>query len=295
MSLECRVCQSGLFVCCGEHIYCSTDCFEADSTEHIGLLEGVRGLSNFEGKLTAFIVSIADLRDATVKLQNGFRTLDGSVKGLQGRQALLQLQAKMEGQVAKTAYDVGKMMDSVRVAGSKTTRTLPGAAWNAVLVREMPGWLNGTESLSTHSLDLSSLHHEIAQFLDKVGAPEAVIAETEVNSALNDFLANEGSNALARSKSHTALQTAVKKASAKYDALYKVQAKGAPKAKKSSTKPRSSKPSSTPARASTPSPAIPPPPAGHVLPPGWTEAHDKDGQVYYYNQSTGTSTWDRPT
>jgi hypothetical protein len=202
-----------------------------DSVQHIGVLEGVRGLSNFSGKLTAFVVALADLRDATVKLQNGFTTLDGSVKGLHERQALLQLQAKMEGQVTKTAYEVGKMMDSIRVPGNKKTRTLPSAAWNAVLVKDLPGYLNAAESLSADHIDLSPLLAEITSFLDRPGDTEAVVSEAEINTALTAFLSDKGKTPLGRGNSHKRLEAAIKKAGERYDRTYKLQAKGEKKTK----------------------------------------------------------------
>ena len=36
-------------------------------------------------------------------------------------------------------------------------------------------------------------------------------------------------------------------------------------------------------------------PASDELPPGWTECFTDDGQLYFYNESDGTSSWDRPT
>jgi len=43
---------------------------------------------------------------------------------------------------------------------------------------------------------------------------------------------------------------------------------------------------------------MPPPPPGAggaaPLPPGWEEAADEDGNVFYFNEATGESAWDRP-
>ena len=30
------------------------------------------------------------------------------------------------------------------------------------------------------------------------------------------------------------------------------------------------------------------------LPPNWYEEYDQDGHMYYYNEVTGESTWERP-
>jgi len=36
-------------------------------------------------------------------------------------------------------------------------------------------------------------------------------------------------------------------------------------------------------------------PTSDELPPGWTECFTDDGQLYFYNETDGTSSWDRPT
>lgn len=40
--------------------------------------------------------------------------------------------------------------------------------------------------------------------------------------------------------------------------------------------------------------AAPPPPPGPALPPGWQEAKDPTGKVYFYNAATNQTSWDRP-
>lgn len=42
-------------------------------------------------------------------------------------------------------------------------------------------------------------------------------------------------------------------------------------------------------------PSAPPPPSKPALPYGWSEEKDQEGNVYYYNKTTGESQWDRPT
>ena len=36
-------------------------------------------------------------------------------------------------------------------------------------------------------------------------------------------------------------------------------------------------------------------PPTDLLPPGWEECEDDEGTVFYFNESTGESRWDRPT
>ncbi|RUP44144.1 hypothetical protein BC936DRAFT_149882, partial [Jimgerdemannia flammicorona] len=43
-----------------------------------------------------------------------------------------------------------------------------------------------------------------------------------------------------------------------------------------------------------PPPGFAPPPARPLLPPGWTEHRAPQGQIYWYNATTGQSTWERP-
>ena len=53
--------------------------------------------------------------------------------------------------------------------------------------------------------------------------------------------------------------------------------------------------SDAPSAGADPTPPPPPGASGAApLPPGWEEAADEDGNVFYFNEATGESAWDRP-
>jgi hypothetical protein len=296
MDVECRVCLSGLLICCNEHLYCSQACYDLDKVEHIGILEGVRGLSNFEGKLTDFIMSLANLRDAKIKVEYNDTHLSGSLKDIQARAAALQQQAKMEGQVGAAAYAVGKMMDGIRVPGDKANRPMPSVGWNGKLTKFLGGMLNDAEKLSTVKIDLTQLYAEIHELLNNSMETQAI--EAELTNQLNRYLGVASTAPATRSGFYGQLRAGVKAAAAKYDAIYKSQGKVTKAAVKEAKKPSSGK-SGKKSSGSTPvSPPVPvkrTSPPGTALPKGWAEGVDKDGTTYYYNETTQESSWERPT
>jgi hypothetical protein len=285
MDVECRVCKAGLLLCCDEHLYCSEGCYNLDSVQHIGVLEGVRGLSNFEGKISAFMEAFANLRDATVTYDEAFFHLTGSLKDMEQRQKMQVQKAQAELQFGKTAYAIGAMMDSIRVSGKGKFGTIPSTAWNAMLTIKLPTWLLAISRVPASApLDLGPFYDEIKTFLEGNNAADGVKVGLVEN--INIYMALKGT-VRAHAQQRKDFLLSVKKAAKTYDAIYKALLN---RAKKETT------PDKTPPRTpgKTPPKTLPTPPSGSGLPQGWTEHTLEDGTPYYHNESTGETVWVKP-
>ena len=226
MDVECRVCKFGLMVCCDDHLYCSERCFNQDNVEHVGVLEGVRGLSNFEDKLTAFFGAMSNLRDAAVNSTKNFNLLSGSLKDVQMRASYRQNVNKAEIEVAKTAYAVGAMLDGIRLAGKTKYTSKPSASWNAVLLKEIPAWLNILGDDTQSVVDMGALFDQIRHFLNDDS--RTVVIALELVQDLSKYLSVPWNQSPAgRASAHQVFLSSVKTTAKKYDTIYKEFSQGA--------------------------------------------------------------------